>query len=131
MVCVSCNDATAYAKCLIGQTGRRFRLPTEAEWEYAARAGTRTARYWGDDANVYDRVSKQENEFSWAHHVCGDSAGQTSPVGRYRPNALGLHDMLGNVWEWTCWAYDKDYGGGERRCASSGAARTAPRCILE
>ena len=105
---VSWDDATAYTAWLSQQTAQPYRLPNEAEWEYAARAGTSTARYWGEDmgrnlANCRD---------------CGSQWGgkQTAPVGSFTPNAWGLYDMLGNVWEWTCSAHEPRYGGAERRC---------------
>ena len=111
---VSWMDARAYAAWLGEQTGRDYRLPGEAEWEYAARAGTRTRFFWGDDpeatqgcdfANGYDRTGKAEHDFSWSNFDCEDGAANTAPVGSYERNAFGLADMLGNVWEWTadCW----------------------------
>ena len=132
---VSRDDAMAYARWLSGETGRRYRLPTEAEWEYAARAGTRTSRYWGDDysqaceyANVGDRTLKEEDsDWTLVVHACWDGQVRTAPVGGYRANGYGLHDMLGNVWEWTCSEYDKGYGGGEQRCASGSGGRRVAR----
>jgi len=85
-----------------------YRLPTEAEWEYACRAGSDAARFWGDNpddgcgfANVHDQTSKQAKGFSWLHHRCEDGFDIASPVGSLSPNGFGLYDMLGNVWEWT------------------------------
>ena len=110
---VSWDNAKAYVRWLSGKSGKEYRLPSAAEWEYAARAGTTTARYWGDDAdracgyaNVHDRTSKSENdEFDWQHHECDDGYAQTAPVGSFAANAFGVHDILGNVYEWTedCW----------------------------
>ena len=109
------NDATAYAQWLSGKGNGAFRLPTEAEWEYAARAGTTTARYWGDDsdqacrhANVLDRTSKLSEKFRGIAHNCDDGYEVTAPVGSFKSNAFGLHDMLGNVLEWCADGYDKD-----------------------
>ncbi len=120
---VSWHDATAYAEWLSEQTGQTYRLPTEAEWEYAARAGTETARYWGNDpdkacgyANVHDNTSKKVNNFPWTHHNCTDGYAQTAPVGQFKPNKFGLYDMLGNLWEWTCSQYESKYSGKEQRC---------------
>jgi len=96
---VSWVDATAFADWLSQQSGKQYRLPTEAEWEYAARAGTSSAYSFG---------SKSSNLCQFANissPQCSNSLNRTAPVGRYKPNAYGLHDMHGNVWEWTqdCW----------------------------
>jgi formylglycine-generating enzyme required for sulfatase activity len=122
-VCISFNDAIAYAKWLSQQTGEVYRLPTEAEWEYAARAGTETLRYWGNDpdfacsyANVHDNISKQNNGLSSIPHNCTDGYVKTAPVGSFKANQFGLFDMLGNVWEWTCSEYEKIYNGKEKQC---------------
>lgn len=107
VIMVSWKDATAYAAWLSQETGKSYRLPTEAEWEYAARAGTITARYWGNNpdeachyANIYDNTLKKEKKLNWSHHNCSDGYIKTAPVGHFKPNAFGLFDMLGNVWEW-------------------------------
>ncbi len=112
VVCVSWDDAQAYAEWLSQSTGKRYRLPTEAEWEYAARAGTSTPRYWGWDnsiaclnANVRDYeedvdLSVALNSPNRAFH-CRDGYAKTSPVAKFKPNAFGLYDILGNVSEWT------------------------------
>ncbi|MCA9096669.1 MAG: SUMF1/EgtB/PvdO family nonheme iron enzyme, partial [Planctomycetaceae bacterium] len=123
VVCVSWNDAMAYTVWLNRETGQSYRLPTEAEWEYAARAGTTTARYWGQDpdqacsyANVADQTKGPEG-LGWTEkHECNDGYWYPAPVGRFRANNWQLNDMLGNVWEWTCSLYDKDYGGAEKKC---------------
>jgi formylglycine-generating enzyme required for sulfatase activity len=124
VVCVSWDDAMAYVGWLSAQTGQHYRLPTEAEWEYVARAGTSTAYYWGDNrsegcayANVADQTALKQFP-KWTVLDCQDGYIFTAPVGHYLANAFGLHDMLGNVWEWTCSEYDKDYSGGEQRCVS-------------
>ena len=119
VVCVSGNDALAYVKWLSQQTGQNYRLPSEAEWEYAARAGTTGARYWGEDPNRacgYANVADQT--LGWTlMHECRDGYSHTAPVGTFQANAWKLNDMLGNVWEWTCSAYAEEYDGSESRCA--------------
>lgn len=108
---VSWNDADAYCKWLTQQKrGWIFRLPTEAEWEYACRAGTTERRYWGDDLNddqacSYENVRdiaymNNERNFIGRHFKCKDGYVESSPVGMFQPNNFGLHDMLGNVREW-------------------------------
>src|SRR5215472_7037245 len=94
---VSWEDVNAYVKWLSEQTGKRYRLPTEAEWEYAARAGRETAYWWGNDfikgmANCNGCGSQWDNK-------------QTAPAGSFKSNPFGLYDTAGNVWEWVedCW----------------------------
>jgi formylglycine-generating enzyme required for sulfatase activity len=122
VVCVSWNDAMAYAKWLTEKTGRQYRLPTEAEWEYAARAGTTTVYYWGDNTDEGCRYANGADQTAKAQFPnmipmnCQDGFVYTAPVGRFQPNAFGLYDMLGNVWEWTCSEYDENYEGGEKIC---------------
>jgi len=98
-VSMSQFSAKQYTKWLSLTNRRFYRLPTEAEWEYAARAGTTTAYSFGDDADKLD-------DFAW--HV-GNSNGRTQPVGKKKPNAWGLYDMHGNAAEWVIDAYSKDY----------------------
>jgi len=107
---VSWNDVTAYAEWLSEQTGQQYRLPTEAEWEYAARAGTETKYWWGDDIG-------SNNANCWKES-CDDSFEYTAPVGSFEPNPFGLFDVLGNVWEWTCSEYENKYSGKEQYCLS-------------
>lgn len=110
-VCVNWDSANAYAAWLTRKAGRRYRLPSEAEWEYAARAGTAGARFWGDTttlacqfANVADLTLAtalnldRRPAFTFR---CTDNFVFTAPGGSFRPNPFGLHDMLGNVWQWT------------------------------
>ena len=113
VVCVSWDDAKAYAGWLSRKTGAKYRLLSESEWEYAARAGTRTSRHWGSGetgqcryANGADKkLKKRYSKWKWAIASCDDGHDHTSPVGTYQPNGFGLFDMAGNVWEWVedCW----------------------------
>lgn len=112
VVCVSWDDAKAYVAWLSRKSGKAYRLPNEAEWEYAARGGTTGSRYWADGsaANACKFASVADGAYkSIARGMqvfpCTDGYAHTAPVGRYAPNAFGLHDMLGNVWEWVedCW----------------------------
>ena len=108
---VSWNDAQEYVRWLSRETGKSYRLPSEAEWEYAARGGTSTSRYWGDSsssqcghANGADAATKRVY-LDWTVAACDDGAVRTALVGSYSANGFGLFDVLGNVWEWTedCW----------------------------
>ena len=114
VVCISWNDSVALTKWLSEKHQRPFRLPTEAEWEYACRAGTTTFRFWGDDpsqacqyANVADLTLKKRFNYKY-YHNCDDGYVYTSPVGSFLPNPWGLYDMLGNVWEWCADAFDEE-----------------------
>lgn len=105
-VCVTYDDALAYAAWINGQTQGGYRLLTEAEWEFAARAGTTTAYPWGssaddgcDFANTADLTAKDHYP-DWPTAGCRDGAMNTSPVGTYRPNRFGLYDMIGNDADW-------------------------------
>ncbi len=99
VVCVSWADAQNYANWLSARTGRRYRLPTEAEWEYAARAGTTTAYPWGDEAS-HDFANYGSDTCCTGATGGRDIWLNTSPVGAFPPNAFGLSDMIGNVWQW-------------------------------
>ncbi len=101
VVDVNWEDAREYARWLSEETGERYRLLSEAEWEYLARAGTETARHWGPDDSEQCRYANGNDESV----QCSDGYERTAPVGSFEPNALGLYDMIGNVIEWTddCW----------------------------
>jgi formylglycine-generating enzyme required for sulfatase activity len=116
VVCVSWNDAVAFCGWLSRKEGKGYRLPTEAEWEYACRAGTTTRYHSGDDpetlaqvGNVADATAKAKFA-DWTGAIA-DSDGYvfTAPVGRFRPNAFGLYDMHGNAWEWCADRYGEKY----------------------
>ena len=112
-VCISWNDTNAYLLWLSKKTKKPYRLPSEAEWEYAARSGMKTRRFWGDSpskacryANVFDwKGGALYNFKKMKPHKCSDGYIHTSPVGSFIANSFGLHDTLGNAWEWTedCW----------------------------
>lgn len=117
VVNVTWNDAVAMAGWLSRSEGHVYRLPTEAEWEYAARAGTRTRYHSGDApasllkvANVFDADAAQ-NWKNWTRHALDGRDGHafTAPAGSYAPNAFGLYDMHGNAWEWTADWHDDHY----------------------
>lgn len=111
------TEAEAYCAWLSEQSGGVFRLPTEAEWEYACRAGTETVRYWGDDdasmgqyENVRGRTGDAAFAFEYGHAAeTTDGYKVTAPVGSFKPNVWGLHDMIGNAVEWCSDWYDESY----------------------
>jgi formylglycine-generating enzyme required for sulfatase activity len=116
VVCVGHADARAYAAWLASVSGKPYRLPSEAEWEYAARAGSRGIYPWGNNpdlgcgsANLYDRSARRLLDFGWGFADCDDGHPELAPVGQLRANAFGLHDMIGNVWEWTADCYREPY----------------------
>ncbi|QGN55846.1 formylglycine-generating enzyme family protein [Novosphingobium sp. Gsoil 351] len=108
-VCVDWDDATAYVAWLSVRTGKHYRLPHEDEWEYAARGGRETARWWSDGisaicahANGGDRAyAATMPDDKSANLACRDGYARTNPVDRFPANPFGLHDMLGNAWQWT------------------------------
>jgi formylglycine-generating enzyme required for sulfatase activity len=141
---VSWNEAVEYAAWLSKQTGRRYRLPTEAEWEYAARGGTETAYWWGNEMKLGLAACIS----------CGTRPEdrQTAPVGSFKPNPFGLFDTAGNVREWVqdCWhdnyqrapsdgsAWEKDqngncnarvHRGGAFRSVNKGNVRSSSRAM--
>ncbi len=118
VVCVSWQDAQAYVRWLSQETGQGYRLLSEAEWEYVARAGTRTAWYWGEKASgqcAYANGADKTLARRWGVKLpsidCNDGYAFTSPVGVYGANAFGLHDVLGNVWEWVQDCWNDSYAG--------------------
>ena len=108
VIYVSWDDATEYAKWVSQQTGKRYRLPSDAEWEYATRAGTRTRWSFGNDETDL-------GTYAW---YGGNSGGKTHPAGEKNANPWGMHDVHGNVWEWVqdCW-HDSYEGAPDRRSA--------------
>jgi serine/threonine-protein kinase PpkA len=113
VTCVSWNDAIAYTHWLSAQTGQKYRLPTEAEWEYAARANTTTRYPWSNEIEA--------NRSNCYKDSCKDNYPYTAPVGSF--NAYnGLYDMHGNVWEWTCSEYDYNYNDKDQQCLAKNHA---------
>ncbi len=124
---VSWEDAVAYAEWLTERTGLKYRLPSEAEWEYAARATSTTVRYWPENsagekdaactyANVFDKKNESHIKGRYPGITrepfdCADEFPFTAPVGQFIANQWGLHDMLGNVWEWNQDCYVDRYEG--------------------
>ena len=130
VVCVNWDDAQDYVTWLSLKTGQEYRLPSESEWEYAARAGTSTARYWGDSpdlacrhGNIHDQTSKTETGHK-STLPCRDGYDTTAPVGSFGANEFGLHDVLGNVLEWVQDCYATSYQGTPR----DGSAWTGGNC---
>ena len=117
-VCVSLKDAEAYIAWLNAGTGENYRLPSEAEWEYAARAGATGQHSWQAEeeacgqANAPDEAAADEDGLPRRPGIivaCNDWFACTSPVGTFAANGFGLHDMLGNVWEWVADCYADSY----------------------
>jgi formylglycine-generating enzyme required for sulfatase activity len=114
---VSWNDAQEYVAWQAAYTGYPYRLPSEAEWEYAARAGAGGPFFWAGDRNRGCRYANMADASAaafypdWETVACDDGFAHNAPVASFRPNAFGLHDVLGNVWEWVedCWS--PSYGG--------------------
>jgi len=107
---VSWDDAQAFATWLKAQSGVNYRLPTEAEWEYAARAGTTTDYPWGSTAS-HEQANYGKDDCCAGLAQGRDQWIYTAPVGSFPPNAFGLYDMIGNVWEWTEDCYHEAYVG--------------------
>lgn len=130
--CVSWDDAQAYVAWLSRRTRQAYRLPSEAEWEYAARAGTATRRPWGNaadngclHANLADQSARRRLDIAQAV-ACDDAHAHTAPVGSFRANAFGLHDMIGNVFEWVADCWNDDLSG----VPADGAARNTGDCAM-
>jgi len=108
VTCVSWNDAQAFIKWLNRKDGSRYRLPTEAEWEYAARAGSKSAFSGGEITKTDCTHDPILDDLGW---YCGNARGKTHPVAQKNANSWGLYDMQGNVWEW-CQDRYGDYPSG-------------------
>jgi eukaryotic-like serine/threonine-protein kinase len=106
---VDWNDAQAFCKKLSQLTGRTYRLPSEAEWEYACRAGTTTPFHFGP--TITPELANYNGEYSYGSGPKGQYRRQTTPVGSFAANGFGLHDMHGNVWEWCLDHWHDNYNG--------------------
>jgi formylglycine-generating enzyme required for sulfatase activity len=133
VTCLNWADANAYVEWLAAKTGKPYRLVSEAEWEYAARAGTTTEYPWGDTPEGMcghangpdDTVFGQFPGWSRAKGAaCNDGQAFTAPAASYAANGFGVYDMPGNVWEWTADCYEADYAGQPR----DGSADTGEGC---
>jgi formylglycine-generating enzyme required for sulfatase activity len=124
---VTWDEAQAYVQWLSQQTGHSYRLLTEAEWEYAARADTTTAVYWGAGSQCgYSNgadLSTRRSHPDWVVSNCDDRYAEAAPVGSFSANSFGLHDMLGNVWEWV-----EDCYGPYPDAPSNGSAPAVASC---
>lgn len=121
---VSWRDAHAYAQWLSRETGARYRLPTEAEWEYAARGGSQSYYWWGEELDSDERAPR-------AHcRGCASSRllrNKTAAVGQFPANGFGLYDTAGNVWEWTASNFTQRFDGSETQ--SAGLLDNSPRVV--
>jgi formylglycine-generating enzyme required for sulfatase activity len=130
-VCISFDDATAYAAWVAKSTGKRYRLASEAEWEYVARAGTTTTRPWGDSVTpictkaaimTSATYAAIKNADSWTDELlCSNANSWTVPVGTFDANPWGVSDMLGSVWEWVSDCAAEDHA----KLPIDGSAQTA------
>ena len=136
VVNVTWNDAVAFCDWLSNKEGKTYRLPTEAEWEYSCRAGTKTRFYSGDDddslkavANIADASFKEKYPAgNWAASW-DDGYPFTAPAGKFKPNAFGLYDMHGNVWQWCGDRYGEDYYKNSPRQDPQGPGAGAIRVV--
>ena len=128
VACVSWNDARAYVRWLSVRTGQPYRLLSETEWEYLARAGTTGTRYWGAHSSppcLHANGADVNTDYVWATD-CDDGFARTAPAGTYQPNGFGLHDVVGNVFEWVDDCWNADY----RDAPSNGSVRKTGDCGL-
>lgn len=120
---ISWRDAQAYVQWLSVKTGETYRLLTEAEWEYAARAGGTATYPWGNEAS-HDHANYGEDECCRGRMLGRDTFLNTAPVGRFAPNGFGLHDMIGNVYEWV----EDCYAVSRKQAPADGSAVRADGC---
>jgi formylglycine-generating enzyme required for sulfatase activity len=129
VVCMNLIEIGNYLSWLRRTTGKEYRLPSEAEWEYAARGGTTTPFYWGDnveEACGYENLADATYKAKYGGGMveCADHYPETAPVGSFKPNPFGLYDMVGNVYVLTADCWNENYAG----APSDGSAWTAGDC---
>lgn len=128
VACMNFNDAEAYAAWLSKKTGHAYRLLSEAEYEYATRAGSTTTYWWGEDPAAACAYANGADMDAQAHfptvNTCRDGYVFTSPVGSFKPNAFGLYDMIGNVWTWQSDCWNTSYDG----APTDGSANASGDC---
>jgi formylglycine-generating enzyme required for sulfatase activity len=112
---VSWDEAVAYTQWLTAKTGKEYRLPTEVEWEYAARAGTKTPYWWGDEAKGLNKANCDGCGSQWDNM-------RIAPIDSFTENPWGLKNTSGNVWEWTCSEWKPELGDAAKQCAGEGAS---------
>lgn len=112
---VSWDEAVAYTQWLTMETGNEYRLPTEIEWEYVARAGTKTPYWWGDEAKGLNKANCKDCGSEWDNMLI-------APIDSFDANPWGLHNTSGNVWEWTCSEWKPELGDAAKQCAGDGAS---------
>lgn len=135
VVNVSWDDAVAYTEWLSKKTGKDYRLPTESQWEFAARAGALTLFSNGNNAEQVCEVGNIADQsttgagLDWSVTACTDGQVYTAEVGGKRPNAYGLYDLHGNVWEWTADCYKTTYQGAPDDGAAVDSYNCAQRVV--
>ena len=136
VVCISHNDAVAFCEWLSKKASKTVTLPTEAQWEYACRAGTTTAYQWGNDpddgkgwCNAADQTAQKALHPNWAYFNWDDGYTFTSPAGKFKANAFGLYDMHGNAFQWCRDWYDPAYYAASPRTDPQGPATGTTRVL--
>ncbi len=106
---VSWQESQIFCQKLSAKTGKQYRLPSEAEWEYACRAGTTTPFYYGETLST--ELANYDGSYIYKSGVVGEQRRKTTPIDKFLPNGFGLHDMHGNTWEWCLDGWYEDYQG--------------------
>lgn len=134
VVCVNWNDATAYAQWLSHKTGRLYRLLSESEWEYVARAGSQTKYGFGNGDTFlcrYGNIADKSSKYKWRNNNCDDGyARHPAPVGSFTANQFGVHDMHGNLWEWVADCWHASYSGAPSNGSTWKSRRNCSKRVL-